>query len=207
MAVPMVASAMSTVITTTPLFAAVTLILQRFAAVIFVTMIVGLLYVLFFLTPMLAMFGPGWKAQKKITEDTPITKVVTDMLITSKGVRFVLVTVITILVLVRPLAPLVSLISSCAMLLGLRAGLAACMCGVCQWACLQQSQAPCYPVHPQVLTCAFPADGDSQYPFKDFIRRRCWRADGDASCGGSGGALCIRAQRLHSCILSQKELP
>jgi uncharacterized oligopeptide transporter (OPT) family protein len=89
------------VVTTTPLFAAVTLILQRFAAVIFVTMLVGLVYVLLFLTPLLAMFGPGYKPKKQITEDTPIARVVTDMLLHSKGVRFVVVTVISILALVR----------------------------------------------------------------------------------------------------------
>lgn len=100
-AVPMVASAFSTVITTTPLFAASTLILKRFAAVIFITMLVGLGYVVLFLTPMLAMFGPGVRKKREITEDTPLREVVADMLLKSKGVRFVGMAVLAVLILVR----------------------------------------------------------------------------------------------------------
>jgi hypothetical protein len=101
-AVPMTASAMSTVITTTPLFAALTLILRRFAAVIFITMLVGLAYVFLFMTPLLAMFGPGPKRKKVITERTPLRVVVVDFLLQSKGVRFVGVAVVSVIVLVRP---------------------------------------------------------------------------------------------------------
>ena len=104
-AIPMIASAISTVITTTPLFAAATLILKRFAAVIFVTMLVGLAYVILFLTPMLAMFGPGPQKKKVIDEETPLHTVVTDLLLRSKGVRFVGVAVIAVLILVRFLSP------------------------------------------------------------------------------------------------------
>jgi hypothetical protein len=100
-AVPMVASAASTVICTTPLFAAVTLILNRFAAVIFVTMVVGIIYVILFMVPMLAMFGPGPKKKVVMSEDTPLHVVVKDELLKSKGVRFVVTTVIAVLVLVR----------------------------------------------------------------------------------------------------------
>lgn len=103
MAIPMVASAFSTVVTTTPLFAAATLILKRFAAVIFVTMLVGLAYVVLFLTPMLAMFGPGPQKKKVINENTRLHVVVTDMLLHSKGVRFVGVAVLAVLILVRTL--------------------------------------------------------------------------------------------------------
>lgn len=100
-AIPMMASAVSTVITTTPLFAAVTLILNRFASIIFVTMLVGLAYVFLFLTPMLAMFGPGFRRRKVISQDTPLHKVVTDLLLKSKGVRFIGVAFIAVLILVR----------------------------------------------------------------------------------------------------------
>lgn len=100
-AVPMVASAFSTVITTTPLFAASTLILKRFAAVIFITMLVGLIYVILFLTPMLAMFGPGVQKKRDITESTPLYEVVKDTLLRSKGVRFVGMAVLAVLALVR----------------------------------------------------------------------------------------------------------
>jgi hypothetical protein len=96
----MVASAASTVITTTPLFAAVTLILNRFAAVIFVTMVVGIVYTVLFMTPLMAMFGPGPAKKKEVNEDTPLHVVVTDMLLKSKGVRFIGTAVIAVLVLV-----------------------------------------------------------------------------------------------------------
>lgn len=101
-AVPMVASAASTVITTTPLFAATTLILKRFAAVIFVTMIVGLAYVLLFLTPVLAMFGPGTARARDKTMVPSYWAVLKDHLVNSKAVRLFLVVVLMLIAMVRP---------------------------------------------------------------------------------------------------------
>lgn len=101
-AVPMVASAASTVITTTPLFAATTLILKRFASVIFVTMIVGLAYVLLFLTPVLAMFGPGQARARDKTLVPSYWVVLKQHLLDSKAVRLFLVIVIMLIAMVRP---------------------------------------------------------------------------------------------------------
>eukprot|EP00892_Ulva_mutabilis_P004434 jgi/Ulvmu1/2362/UM013_0210.1 len=96
-AVPMVASAVSTVITTTPLFAATTLILKRFSAVIFVTMIVGLAYVLLFLTPVLAMFGPGKARQRDKTMVPSYWKVLVEHILNSKAVRLFAVIVLMLI--------------------------------------------------------------------------------------------------------------
>lgn len=101
MAVPMVASALSTIIATVPLFAAQTLILFRFASIIFVTMLVGMAYVFLFLTPMLAMFGPGPTKKMAISEDTPIRTIIIEFLWKSKAVRFIGVTLIGLVILVR----------------------------------------------------------------------------------------------------------
>lgn len=104
-AIPMFASASSTVITTTPLFAAQTLILNRFASVIFVTMLIGLMYVVLFMTPMLAMLGPGYKLhtleEDMQKRDLPLEKIIRASLFRSLTARFLLITVVTILVFVR----------------------------------------------------------------------------------------------------------
>lgn len=100
-AVPMVASAVSTVITTTPLFAATTLILKRFAAVIFVTMLVGLAYVVLFLTPVLAMFGPGRARQRDKTMVPSYWKVFVEHLLNSKAVRLFAVIIFMLIAMVR----------------------------------------------------------------------------------------------------------
>jgi hypothetical protein len=104
-AIPMFASGASTVITTTPLFAVQTLVLNRFAAVILVTMVTGLAYVVLFMAPLLAMFGPGYnkKAHEDLMQkDLPLEKIIRASLIRSMSVRFLLIIVITILVFVRP---------------------------------------------------------------------------------------------------------
>lgn len=103
-AIPMFASAASTVITTTPLFATQTLILNRFASVIFVTMLIGLAFVVLFMTPMLAMFGPGYKAPAEdslLQKDQPLAKIIQVSLLRSFAVRFLMITVVTILIFVR----------------------------------------------------------------------------------------------------------
>jgi hypothetical protein len=101
----MLASGASTVITTAPLFGAQTLILNRFAAVILVTMLAGITFVILFMTPMLAMFGPGYKKKAHadiMQQDLPLEKILRTSILKSMSVRFLLVTVITILVFVRP---------------------------------------------------------------------------------------------------------
>lgn len=108
MFVPMVSSALSTVITAIPLAFAQVLILSRFAVVIFFTMLVGLAYVIFFLTPVLAIFGPGYRGQThshshqiKITDKTPVLQVIKDTLLQSIALRFFVVTALGMLVFVR----------------------------------------------------------------------------------------------------------
>lgn len=102
----MFASAASTVISTAPLFAAQTLILNRFALVIFVTMVISLMYVVMFMTPMLAMFGPGHDvhAHKDLMKkkDLPLEKTIRETLLHSIAVRLLLIVVVTIVVFVRP---------------------------------------------------------------------------------------------------------
>jgi hypothetical protein len=95
----MIASGLSTIITTTPLFATQTLILQTFAYVIAITMLVGLIYVFLFLAPTIGMFGPS-AAYRGPTAEGPTWKRVLRMLFLSKAVRFIFVCAMLFLFLV-----------------------------------------------------------------------------------------------------------
>lgn len=104
--VPMSASAISTVITTTPLFATQTLILNSFASVIAITMSVGLLYVWLFLTPLIGMFGPKTvHSDAGMKGDAPLWKRVLHTLYMSKAIRFIVVCALLYIFLVRPHTP------------------------------------------------------------------------------------------------------
>ena len=104
--IPMAASAISTVITTTPLFATQTLILNSFAYVIAITMSVGLLYVWLFLTPMVGMLGPkAAHSDAGVGGDAPLWKRVMHTLYMSKAIRFIVVCALLYLFLVRCACP------------------------------------------------------------------------------------------------------
>lgn len=96
----MIASGFSTVATCLPLFATRTLILQRFAAVLSVTMALGLAYVLLFLTPMIAMFGPV-NTRTKPPPAATLTKRTIAAVLRSRAVRFILVCMLGLAVMVR----------------------------------------------------------------------------------------------------------
>lgn len=86
----MAASGVSTVATCLPLFATETLILNRFAAVLSITMGIGLAYVFLFLAPMMGMFGPlVSKSRAPVTASVLNRSLI--VLLNSKAVRFILV--------------------------------------------------------------------------------------------------------------------
>lgn len=97
----MAASGISTVATCLPLFATKTVILNRFAAVLSVTMGIGLLYVLLFLAPMMGMFGPLVTKTRAPVTASVLSRSMT-VLLNSKAVRFILVCIFALVTLVRP---------------------------------------------------------------------------------------------------------
>jgi hypothetical protein len=113
----MVASALSTIIASIPLFWAKVLILSRFAVVILLTMAIGLAYTIFFLTPVLAMVGPGFKgaANSKtqslvITDETTMKDILRDTVMRNTTFRFVMVSAISLMMMVCSTdSPLVAL--------------------------------------------------------------------------------------------------
>lgn len=96
----MAASGISTVATCLPLFATQTLILNRFAAVLSITMGIGLAYVLLFLAPMMAMFGPLVAKNRAPVTATVLNRSMT-VILNSKAVRFILVCLLALVTLVR----------------------------------------------------------------------------------------------------------
>lgn len=102
----MIASAVSTVATTTPLFGTQTLILSRFAVVIAITMLVGLFFTFFFLAPLTALFGPDRGSHTASDPNASFSKRTLAILYSSKAVRFIVVCLGILLVLVRPFAHL-----------------------------------------------------------------------------------------------------
>jgi hypothetical protein len=98
--IPMVASSVSTVATCLPLFATKTVILNRFAAVLAVTMALGLAYVVLFQVPMMGMFGP-LVTKNRAPMDASVLKRTFTVLLNSKAVRFMIVCVLALITLVR----------------------------------------------------------------------------------------------------------
>jgi hypothetical protein len=103
MGIPMLASGISTVLTTTPLFATKTLILKNFASVIAVTMSVGLLYTFIFLVPLMGLCGPK-QGHTRQSDEGGFTKRVLATMYLSKAVRFIVVCALLALALVRTLS-------------------------------------------------------------------------------------------------------
>ena len=101
MGIPMAASGLSTVATCLPLFATETVILNRFAAVLSITMGIGLAYVLLFLAPMMAMVGPVVTKTRAPVTASVLSRSLT-VLLNSKAVRFMVVCMLALLTLVRP---------------------------------------------------------------------------------------------------------
>ena len=97
---PMLASGLSTILTTTPLFATETRILKNFGAVIAVTMTVGILYVFLFLSPAMGLLGPS-RAYAEPSAAGPLWKRIGAALYQSKAVRFIVVVAFMFLLLVR----------------------------------------------------------------------------------------------------------
>ena len=105
MGVPMVASAVSTVLTCVPLFFTQLLVLNKFAGVIAVTMFVGLVFAFLFLVPLMAMFGPDHAhVHDEAVREWPKLKQVLYLLSQSKAVRFVACAIILIIFMVRLLS-------------------------------------------------------------------------------------------------------
>jgi hypothetical protein len=100
MGIPMFASGVSSVVTMTPLFATKTVILKRFAAVIAVTMSVGLLYTFVFLLPLMGILGPT-KGHTSASGKGGFWRRVGMTLYLSKAVRFIVMCVILAATLVR----------------------------------------------------------------------------------------------------------
>jgi hypothetical protein len=100
MGIPMAASGLSTVATCLPLFATVTVILNRFAGVLALTMGIGLAYTLLFLAPMMGMFGPLVTKTRAPVTASVFHRSLT-VLLNSKAVRFILVCLVAFLTLVR----------------------------------------------------------------------------------------------------------
>jgi hypothetical protein len=96
----MVASGVSTVVVTTPLFATTTRILNSFAVVIAITMAIGLTYTFLFLTPAIGLFGPD-KAHSHPKKEWAFKKHISHTLYSSKAVRFVGVMALMIALMVR----------------------------------------------------------------------------------------------------------
>jgi hypothetical protein len=106
---PTFASAASTGLTTVPLFLAKVLILRRFAVVILFTMALGLAFTVLFMTPVLAMFGPGYTGSARshhmvITDETTVFEIIRDTVQRNAAFRFLLVSAITFALVVRSLA-------------------------------------------------------------------------------------------------------